>query len=312
MPLNLWTLTYISEVAKTGSISRAAQNLYLSQPHLSNTLKSVEEELGILLFRRTAQGMILTKDGEVFIKKANSILAEVNSLEEVFSTELNDTMRFRISAIRCRRVMDCIAKLINENINRNHVVIQLKETNPFEVLENVRDNVADLGIINIFDTQKEFFINAFKEYSLQYTFHYSKEYVLLMSNQNQLAHVPTITSDMLQTQTAVLYGDYESTAASYDSVTENSEIYISTKRIYVYDRATGEGILSKCHSSYSWVSGMDPAELKHKNLVLRRCDNVSVCNLGYSVLLPGKSPMPLIAELQNRLSNLSWDNEVVA
>jgi LysR family transcriptional activator of glutamate synthase operon len=75
--MELQHLRYFCEIVEQGSITRAAENLYLSQPSLSRMLKLIEDELGIALFERTGKGMQLTKDGAYFhqeVKNAINIL----------------------------------------------------------------------------------------------------------------------------------------------------------------------------------------------------------------------------------------------
>ncbi len=55
--MNLQQLRYAVEVAKTGSITAAAKNLYMGQPNLSKNIRELEAELGITLFERTARGV---------------------------------------------------------------------------------------------------------------------------------------------------------------------------------------------------------------------------------------------------------------
>ena len=52
--MNLLHLKYVIEVAKAGSISKAASNLYMNQPHLSKTIKDLEENMQIIIFERTS------------------------------------------------------------------------------------------------------------------------------------------------------------------------------------------------------------------------------------------------------------------
>lgn len=59
--MNLLHLKYVIEVAKAGSISKAASNLYMNQPHLSKTIKDLEENMQIIIFERTSKGVIPTK-----------------------------------------------------------------------------------------------------------------------------------------------------------------------------------------------------------------------------------------------------------
>ena len=56
-------LKYALEVEKTGLISKAAENLYLNQPHLSKAIRELEENVGIKIFNRTPKGVVPTKDG---------------------------------------------------------------------------------------------------------------------------------------------------------------------------------------------------------------------------------------------------------
>ena len=62
--MNLQQLKYAVEIARVGSISKAAKNLYMGQPNLSKSIKELEAELGQTLFSRTARGVQPTRAGE--------------------------------------------------------------------------------------------------------------------------------------------------------------------------------------------------------------------------------------------------------
>ena len=64
------------EIASCGSISKAAKNLYLSQPRLSQSIKNMEDELGYLIFERFPQGIVPTAKGKLFLNHCEIILAE--------------------------------------------------------------------------------------------------------------------------------------------------------------------------------------------------------------------------------------------
>ena len=65
---------YVCEIAKRGSMSRAAAQFYISQPALSEQIKALETELGCILFRRTAHGTELTGAGEQFCRYAEPVV----------------------------------------------------------------------------------------------------------------------------------------------------------------------------------------------------------------------------------------------
>lgn len=79
-------LEYFHAVSKTGSFTRAAENLHVSQPSITNAIHKLEEELGILLFDRSQKKVALTVEGSAFLLRADRILRELN--EAV--SEMND------------------------------------------------------------------------------------------------------------------------------------------------------------------------------------------------------------------------------
>ena len=62
--MNILHLKYAAEIAKTGSLNKAAENLYMGQPNLSRAIKELESSLGITIFRRSSKGMVATPEGE--------------------------------------------------------------------------------------------------------------------------------------------------------------------------------------------------------------------------------------------------------
>ena len=67
-------LTYFLEVAKTHSINKAAENLFVTQPGLSDSIKKMESELGLKLLNRSKTGVSLTESGKIVVQHAYTIL----------------------------------------------------------------------------------------------------------------------------------------------------------------------------------------------------------------------------------------------
>lgn len=72
--MNLQHLRYAVEIANFGSISRAAQALYVSQPYLSKIIRELEEEYGITIFARSKNGITPTDSGRLFLDMARDLL----------------------------------------------------------------------------------------------------------------------------------------------------------------------------------------------------------------------------------------------
>lgn len=93
--MELKELEYIVAVAEEGSISRAAEKLYLAQSSLSQYLSRYESELGVKLFRRTAGGVRTTASGELFLRSARQMLLQYHQMRQQL-TDLDAPMEGRI------------------------------------------------------------------------------------------------------------------------------------------------------------------------------------------------------------------------
>ena len=78
--MKLSQMRYFSAVCHAGNISRAAEELHISQPSVTTSIKALEDELGVSLLHRGARAVVPTPDGERFLKRCDAILAEVDGL----------------------------------------------------------------------------------------------------------------------------------------------------------------------------------------------------------------------------------------
>ena len=82
--MNITHLKYAMEIAKTHSLNKAAENLYMAQPNLSRAIKELEENIGISIFNRKSHGMDLTVEGEEFLEYAKKILKQIDEVESLY------------------------------------------------------------------------------------------------------------------------------------------------------------------------------------------------------------------------------------
>jgi DNA-binding transcriptional LysR family regulator len=79
--VELYQLRTFAAVAQAGHLTRAAEKLFISQPAVSAHVKALEEELGVVLFTRSARGMQLTREGLALLAHAEAVLAQAGELE---------------------------------------------------------------------------------------------------------------------------------------------------------------------------------------------------------------------------------------
>lgn len=113
--MNSRQLQYVTTVAETGSISAAAQKLYISQPSLSQYIQKIEGELGIELFERTSP-LRLTTAGKVYVETAKNILLEQSELEKV----IGDIKDYKYGSLTIGTTPYCAAWVLPPVIKEFH------------------------------------------------------------------------------------------------------------------------------------------------------------------------------------------------
>lgn len=82
--MTLQQLKYVVTVAETGTITEAADRLYISQPSLTNAIHELEKEMNVQIFNRTNKGISLSKEGENFLGYARQVLEQAAILEDKY------------------------------------------------------------------------------------------------------------------------------------------------------------------------------------------------------------------------------------
>lgn len=82
--MTIQQLKYAVTAAEKGTMSEAAQFLFIAQPSLTNAIRDLEKELRITIFHRTNKGIIATNEGEEFLGYARQILQQVGLIEEKY------------------------------------------------------------------------------------------------------------------------------------------------------------------------------------------------------------------------------------
>ena len=84
--MTLQQLKYVVTVARTGSMSEASKELFISQPGLTTSIRELETEMGIKIFTRTNKGVVTSNEGERFLGYARQVLEQASLLEGVYKS----------------------------------------------------------------------------------------------------------------------------------------------------------------------------------------------------------------------------------
>ena len=95
--MTLQQLKYVITVAETGTITEAANRLFISQPSLTNAVRELEKEMNIVIFKRTNKGISVSKEGEDFLGYARQVLEQAAILEDKYKGSGGGKKQFCVS-----------------------------------------------------------------------------------------------------------------------------------------------------------------------------------------------------------------------
>ncbi|MBQ8082174.1 MAG: LysR family transcriptional regulator [Clostridia bacterium] len=270
--MNLTQMKYAMEVARTGSITSAAQALYMGQPALSRAIKELEDDIGIKLFKRSQKGIVPTSEGEQFLAYAASILDQVARMESLYKKEENNERQvFSVSVPRASYVAQAFRRLVASLDGEREMDINYKETNAFRAINNIVQNNFRMAIIRYQTIFEPYFVNLLKEKDMYMEEIWTFEYAALMSRRHPLAEKKPLTLDDLAPYTRVMHGDPYVPSLPVSEVKSHDQQAKVMKRIYIYERASQFELLSEGPEAYMWVSPVPQQALDRYHLFQRRC-----------------------------------------
>ena len=269
--MNILHIKYAVEVAKLGSLNKAAETLLIAQPNISRSIKELEGDLGITIFNRSAKGMVLTPEGEEFIGFAKNILKQIDDVEKLYKKGAPKKQKFSISVPRACYISDAFAEF-SKCISDDPAEIFYKETNSQRTINNVLNNDYKLGIIRYAENYDKFFKAMLEEKGLAYEMIAEFSYILIMSKDNPLAQKEEITFDDLPPFIEIAHADPYVPTLSMSKVFREELPDKADKRIFVFVRASQFDLLSENPKTFMWVSPASPQILDRYNLVQRVCE----------------------------------------
>lgn len=153
------------EIDRQGSISKAAETLFLSQPNLSRALRELEQELGVILFERTPSGVVPTKEGERFIKEGQEIVLAMDRLSESFNKEAD--LGLSVASVSCPRLSSALAQAI-ASIEGAPKEIKVRIGDNNSVFAALSEGKAHLGLVRYPISQGENLITRLNRLGLSY------------------------------------------------------------------------------------------------------------------------------------------------
>ena len=274
--MNILHMKYAVEVARLGSLNKAAESLLIAQPNISRSIKELEADLGITIFNRSAKGMELTPEGEEFINYAQNILKQIDEVDKIYKNASPRKQKFSISVPRACYISEAFAKF-SQHIAHAPAEIFYQETNSQITINNVLTKDYKLGIIRYAENYDKFFKTMLEEKGLGYEMIAEFTYVLIMSRDNPLAEKECLTFDDLTPFIEIAHADPYVPSLPLSKVVKDELPDNIDRRIFIFERASQFDLLSENPETFMWVSPASQKILDRYGLVQKKCvDNKKV------------------------------------
>lgn len=251
--MKMQQLEYIIAIAHAGSITAAAKNLYQAQPNISISLKELEAEIGMQIFWRTPNGMVLTPEGENFLSRAKDIVESMHSLESDYTNRGDDGISLKISTVRSAYIPGVLSQWVTELDSDERLSLRFYETNSNRVIEDVNSGKADIGIIRIPDEHRETYTEQLKNRKLLVRPLAAFIMQPIMSVNHPLADCEDISVADLEKYPEIVHADDEINVFERNYINSEYESK-GTKRIYVQDNGSKMIMLQGIKDAYMWAS----------------------------------------------------------
>ncbi len=261
--MTLQQLKYVIMVAEKGTLSEAAKVLFVSQPSLTNSIKELEKEMNVNIFDRTNKGVVVSKDGEVFLGYARQVLEQANLLIEKYSGKTCERQKFSVSTQHYSFAVNAFVDLIKEYGCDNYD-FSLRETQTYEIIEDVANMKSEIGILYLNDFNEMVLRKMMKANELCFTELFVAKPHVFVSKKNPLSNKKAVEFNDLEPYPYLSFEQGE-----YNSFYYSEEIFSTVehkKNIRVRDRATLFNLLIGLNG-YTLCSGVIDEELNGKDIV---------------------------------------------
>lgn len=300
--MTLLQMTYLIEVERSGSINRAAKNLFITQSALSSAIAEVEKELGIVIFHRTNRGITLTDEGRSLIAQITPLVEGSRKISRYYS-ERRAENRIRLS-IASQRYPFCAEAFVEflHLLDEPHLEVSLKEMEMAGVISEVASRQSELGIIFVSDMTEHFITRILSEKHLEFHELSKVKPRVFMRKGHPLAGESSVSLEQLYQYPYAMFTqtDHNLNYAEEAVVGTGADF---NQVVYVNDRATIYNIMAHTNC-VSTGSGVLPDGYGDDRLVtIPLSGNVHDMRLGY-IHLSGLPLNPLEKQFVEILKNI--------
>ncbi|MFR2543654.1 MAG: LysR family transcriptional regulator [Lachnospira sp.] len=275
--MTLQQLKYVITVANTGTITEAANRLFISQPSLTNAIHELEKEMNITIFNRTNKGISISKEGEDFLGYARQVLEQAAILEDKYKGGSGGKKQFCVSTQHYSFAVNAFVDLIKE-YGQDEYDFSLRETQTYEIIEDVARMRSEIGILFLNDFNETVLGKILKSHELEFHPLFVARPHVFISRKHPLAGNAVITNEELEQYPYLSFEQGEHNSFYFSE--EIFSVVERKKNIRVRDRATLFNLLIGLNG-YTVCSGVIDKKLNGKDIIAVPLADESQMRVGY-------------------------------
>jgi DNA-binding transcriptional LysR family regulator len=233
--ITLQQLHSFIEVAAEGSITAAADMLYVAQPTMSAAMKDLETRVGRVLLVRSARGVALTSEGVEFLGYARQVVEQVALLEQRYLGRPPLRRLLGVSTQHYSFAVDAFVRMVGDTEGAEYE-FSLRETRTRDIIEDVRTLRSEVGILYRNDFNRNVIDKLLRDSGLAFRPLFLAEPHIFISRKNPLASRERVTLADLADLPRLTFD--QGTDNSFYFAEEILSTLSSKREIRVSDRAT--------------------------------------------------------------------------
>ena len=275
--MTLAQLRYAITVAGASSMNEAAGKLFISQPSLSASIKELEAEVGVELFKRTNRGISVTPEGEEFIGYARQVVEQYNLIESKYILKENTKKKFGVSMQHYTFAVKAFVEMVKQ-FGMDEYEFEIHETKTYDVIEDVKNCKSEIGVLYINDFNKKVLTKLFHQSGVEFHELLKCHIYVYLWKGHPLASKKEITLEELEEYPCLSFDQGQNN--SFYFAEEVLSTYDYKRLIKANDRATFLNLMIGLNG-YTLCSGIMCEELNGSEYCAVKLKSDEIMTIGY-------------------------------
>ena len=274
--MTLQQLRYAIMIADCGSMNEAAKQLFISQPSLSETMKELENEIGLEIFLRSNRGIVITPEGEEFLGYARQVTEQFGLLTSKY-IEKKTREKFSVSTQHYTFAVKAFVETVKlAGMDRYEFAVH--ETTTSDVIENVKNFKSEIGVLYQNDFNEKVLTKMFKENGLEFVELFTCDTYVYLWSGHPLAKQEVISMEELDEYPCLAFDQGKNN--SFYLAEEMKSTYEYQRLIKANDRATLLNLMVGLNA-YTLCSGIICEELNGSDYMAVPLKESEKMRIGY-------------------------------